>query len=266
MQDLGDATVEAPDSDQVGAEAEHNPLPRLLRLFGQSNTAAAESSLARAAICAAQSPSEQSGTGRDERRLGRGEETTYPYGDPLAAANFVPLRRHSAGQTSQSPPKSLPAAKSHERSAYHAQANAAADDHSSFDKHPLLWQPRVSRGVSLGIIGVAASALVGTLAGLGYYALSPSETISKVTIADNSAGTKTTAIGQNASAEELDPQAVAASWSDEPKKVRTVSIRLDGETAEMRAVQPSTNVTPEFNAAPMPRARPNAAGRRSARP
>jgi hypothetical protein len=249
MQDLVDATFEAPKSKQVGEDAEHDPLSELLLLLGLSNTATAENSPRHAGIGAIQ-PQSASGTGC---------ETTYPYGDPLAAANFLPPRRHS---DEQSAPNSPAAACPHARSAYEAEENTA-DDHTSSDKHPLLWGPRVPRGgVGLAIIGIAASALVGTLGGVGYYALSPSETIGEVrAIAANSAETKTTATGQHTSVEELDPQAVATSWSDEPKKVRTESFRPDGLATETPSARSSTNVPPEFNVAPMPRARPNAADR-----
>jgi hypothetical protein len=261
MQDLVDATFEAPKSEQVGEDAENDPLSELLLLLGLSNTATAENSPGHASIAITR-PQSASGAGRDERWMRRGRETTYPYGDPLAAADFVPPRRHSDEQSSQSAPNSPAAARPHARSAYEAKENRA-DDHTSSDKHPLLWRPRVPRGgVGLAIIGIAASALVGTLAGVGYYAPSPSETIGEArAIAANSAETKTTATGQHTSAEARDPQAVATSRSDEPKKVRTVSFGPDGVAAETPAAPSSTNVPPEFNVAPMPRARPNAADR-----
>jgi hypothetical protein len=262
MQDLVGAGFEVRKSEQVGADAENDPLTELLRLVGQSNTPAFESSSGHAGIDAAQLPSELSGAGRDETRLRSGRETIYPYGDPLAAADLVAPRRYSDEQSLQSAPTSPAAARAPARSPYQAKRNTAADDHTSADPHPLLWQPRVPRGVCLAIIGIAASALVGTLAGVGYYALSPSNTIGEaLAIGGDRAEAKSTATGQNASFEELDPQAVAISWSDEPKKVRTVSILRDGEAAETPSGQSSTNLLPEFNAAPMPRARPNGAGR-----
>jgi hypothetical protein len=107
MQDLVDAICKPPRSEDDRASFEHDRVPELLRLIGQRELVAPESSSARARIDASAKP-QSSGLG-DISALGQGPErfdprrdgsnlryrrqTAYPYGDPLAAEALAPSPR-----------------------------------------------------------------------------------------------------------------------------------------------------------------------------
>jgi hypothetical protein len=100
MRNLVDAICEPPRSEDNRASFEHDRVPELLRLIGQRDLVAPESSSARAGIGASAQPqasglgkisaslgqgSEPFGPRRDNSKLRSRRETVYPYGDPLAA-------------------------------------------------------------------------------------------------------------------------------------------------------------------------------------
>jgi hypothetical protein len=252
MQDLVDATCEPPRSEQGDASSEHDPWPELL---GRRNLVAPENSSARAGIRAA--------TGAD-RQLRLRRESAYAYRDPLAQAALArSLRREqaSARQAHESAPQSHAAVRAHAGSAY--QANRRTDDDPGLSDppatNPLLWQPRVPLRIALPIVAIVGSTLIATLGTVGYYAISASNTTSQAPVfADNVVAEKTSAAGQDNYGEERDEQGASTSWSDPPKKVRTVTIRPDIGAANTPAAESSLNARSKLNAAAMVRAHPNA--------
>jgi hypothetical protein len=259
MQDLVDATCEQPRSEQGDTSSEHDPLRDLLERLRRPNLVAPETSSARAGIRA---------TTPEDRQFWLRRETAYPYGDPLAqvALGRSPRREQaSARQAHESAPQSHAAARAPAAPAYQANWKTAADDDpGSYASdppaaNPLLCQPRVPRRVALAITGIVGSILIATLGALGYYALSASNTTGQApVIADNVVEEKTWAAGQNDYGEERSEQGASTSWSDQPKKVRTVTIAPDMGAANPPAVEPSVNARSELNASAMLRAPPNA--------
>jgi hypothetical protein len=259
MQDLVDATCEAPRSEQGDASSEHDPLRDLLEPLKCPNLVAPGISSGPAGIRA---------TTREDRQFWLRRETAYPYGDPLAQAALArsPRREHaSAGQAPDSAPQSHAAARAHAGWSYQANRKTAADDDpGSYASDPpaatlLLWRPRVPGRVALAITGIVGSILIATLGALGYFALGASNTTGQApVIADNVVEEKTSAAGQSDYGEERREQGASTSWSHQPKKVRTVTIVPDMGAANTPAVEPSLNARSELNAPAMLRARPNA--------
>ncbi len=255
MQDLVDATCEAPRSEQGDASSEHDPLRDLLELLRRPNLVAPEISSARAGISA---------TTREDRQFWLRRETAYPYGDPLAQAALARSPRREQASTRQaheSAARSHAAACAHAGSAYQANRKTAADDEpGSYASdppaaNPLLWQPRVPRRVALAITGIIGSILIASLGALGYYALSASNTTGQApVIADNVVEEKTWAAGQNDYGEERSEQGASTSWSHQPKKVRTVTIAPDMGAANTPAVEPALNARSELTASAVLRA------------
>ena len=141
--------------------------------------------------------------------------------------------------------------------------NPGAEVSGPPDKHPLLRWPQVLGGVGLAIAGIAGSVLIGALAAVSYYALGMSNMPGTApVIAYSSIKTKSTAPAQNNSGEARNEQAPKTFRSDQPKKVRTVTIRPDVGAANMSAAESSTNVEDELNTSAVPHANQNSAERR----
>jgi hypothetical protein len=287
MRNLVDAICEPPRSEDNRASFEHDRVPELLRLIGQRDLVAPESSSPRAGIGASAQP-QSSGLGDISASLGQGSQTfapwrddsklrcrreaTYPYGDPLAAEALARSPRRQQASASQGREAALqaPAAvRAYAWPAYQAHGKAAAGDNPGAevsgppDKHPLLWWPRVPGGVGLTIASIVGSVLIGALAAVSYYALDTSNTPGPPpVIAYSSIKAKATAAAQNDSDEARNEQAPTTSRSDQPNKVRTVTIRPDIGAANMSAAESSTNVDSELNTSPVPPAYPNSAERR----
>jgi hypothetical protein len=261
MQDLVDATCEPTRSEQGGASSERDPLPELLELLGCSHLVAPASASARAEIRA---------TTCEDSELRPRRERAYPYGDPLAQAAVARPRRRqqaSAGLASQSAPRSLAGTAAHAASRYQANRKTAADgDPASYASDAaaairFLRQSRIPRHAGLVIAGLAGSILVGTLAALGYYALSASNTTAQErAVAVSVVEEKTSAAIHVSYGEERNEQGASASWSDQPKKVRTVTFRSDVGAANTAAVESSLSARAELNASPTLRAHANADG------
>jgi hypothetical protein len=166
-------------------------------------------------------------------------------------------------QARESAPRSPSAVRAHLRPAHQTyRETAAADDPSSNVSHPadknsILRQPRAPRRLGLAIGGIAGSVFIGTLGAVGYYALSASNTSPRAPqIADNTP--QATAADQGASGEVLNQQPANTSWGDQPRKVRTVSIRRDSEDANTWAGESSKNAQSEPNTSAAQGARPEA--------
>jgi|RhiMetdeSRZDD1v2_1073273.scaffolds.fasta_scaffold01566_16 hypothetical protein len=181
MGDLVDAICEPRRSDDCRASREHDRVPELLRLIGQRERVAPESSSARART-GANAPlrssgvgdisaslgqrSEPFGPGRDNSELWCRGETAYPYGDPLAAA--APARsprrpQASARQAHESARETSAAVRAYAWPAYrgHGKTTAGRNPGTEVsrppDKHPLLRWARVTSSVSSAIVGTAAA-------------------------------------------------------------------------------------------------------------
>jgi hypothetical protein len=116
------------------------------------------------------------------------------------------------------------------------------------DERPFSLQPRGLRWVA--IAGVAGAGLTAMLAAVGYYALSVANmTVQAPVIAGNTLEANTTAAGQAADGGELNQRAATSSWMNQPKNVRTFTIRPDVEAADTSAA--------ELNTPAPARARPN---------
>jgi hypothetical protein len=263
MQDLVDATSEPTRSEQGDASSERDPLPELLELLGCSHLVAPASASARAGISAAT---------RDDSELRLRRERAYPYGDPLAqdAVARPPRRRQAAPeQASESAPRNHAGKGAHAASPYQVNRKIAANDepgsyaNDAAAASRLLRQPGVPRSVALTIAGVAGSILAATLAALGYYALSASNTTAqeRAVAANVVEEKKTSSASQVTYGQERNERGASASWNDQPKKVRTVTFRADVGDANTSAVESAVNARAELNAAAMPRAYPNADGR-----
>ena len=341
MRNLVDAICEPPRSEDNRASFEHDRVPELLRLIGQRDLVAPESSSPRAGIGASAQP-QSSGLGDISASLGQGSQTfapwrddsklrcrreaTYPYGDPLAAEALARSPRRQQASASQGREAALqtpaavrayawPAYQGHGKTAagdnpgaevsgppdkhplpwwprvpggvglilasivgsvrayawqaYQGHGKTAAGDNPGAevsgppDKHPLPWWPRVPGGVGLILASIVGSVLIGALAAVSYYALDTSNTPGPPpVIAYSSIKAKATAAAQNNSDEARNEQAPTTSRSDQPNKVRTVTIRPDVGAANMSAAESSTNVESELNTSPVPRAYPNSAERR----
>jgi hypothetical protein len=153
---------------------------------------------------------------------------------------------------------------------YEGNGKTAVDDNPGADvsappaKHPLLWWLRVPGGVSLAIAGIAGSVLIGALAAVSYYALGSSNTTGPApVIAYSSVKAKVTAAAQSDSGQAPNEQPPKAFRSDQPIKVRTITIRPDVGAANMSAVEYSTNIESELNTSAFPRAHPNSDERRA---
>jgi hypothetical protein len=154
-----------------------------------------------------------------------------------------------------------PAFQAHARTA--ADGNAGAEISGLPARHPLLWWPRVSGGGSLAIAGIAGSVLIGALAAVGYYALGASNATGPApAIAHGSIKAKATAAAQSDAGEARNMEPPKTFGSDQPNKVRTVTIRPDVGAANMSAAQSSTNVDSELSTSAVPGARRNSAERR----
>jgi hypothetical protein len=272
MQDLVDAICKPPASEEGGASYEHDRVPELLGLIGRRNLRAPESSSARPETHATAQPqssgpghgegSEPFGPRCDDSQLRLHRETAYPYGDPLAREAFARSPREeqaSAMQARESAPESPAAACAHARPAYRADGETAVDNYPGSavsgppDGRPFSLQPRGPRCVD--IAGVAGAVLLAALAAVGYYALSASNTtIHPTVVADNAVAAKASAADQTGDGEQLNQQPANTSWSDQPKNVRTFTIRPDVGAAERSAAELNTSATT--------RAHPNAHERR----
>jgi hypothetical protein len=101
----------------------------------------------------------------------------------------------------------------------------------------------------MAVAGIAGAVLIATLAALGYHALSVSNTtVQPPVIADTMVEAKTTPAGQTVYDGELNQQAATSSWSDQPKNVRTFTIRPDVGIADTLAAELNTSAAARPNA------------------
>jgi hypothetical protein len=271
MQNLLDAIRVSPGAEERGTSLAHERVPELLRVIRrnlsepENSSARLEKSSARAASGATarlqsgapddvsasfDEGSESVGAGRDESPRRLRQEAAYPYGDPLAAEAFerAPRREQaSAKQARVSVARSPVATSAQAWPVYRTGRGTAATDPGSevrnpLSQHLLRWRPRVPHDVGLAVAGVAGSVVIGALVALGYYVLSASNTTHQPpAITGSITEVKTAAAGQNVQKEERKQQPADASWSGQPKSVRTVSIRPEVEAAGTSVAESGTN-------------------------
>jgi hypothetical protein len=255
-----DATYERPQSEEGGVSPRSDPLTELLRLVEPCNPPGPESSSAGASVPAT-ARARSGGPPHVSAPLGeralpfrptRGSElrlrpgTSSPYSNPLARGAIARSPRQedvAAMQARESAPRGPSAVRAHLRPAHQTYRETAAEDDPSSnvshpaDKNSILRQPRAPRRLGLAIGGIAGSVFIGTLGAVGYYALSASNTGPRAPqIADNAP--QATAADQGASGEVLNQQPANTSWGDQPRKVRTVSIRRVPKVRTRRQVNP----------------------------
>jgi hypothetical protein len=260
MRDLVDAICIPPPSEDKRASFEHDRVPELLRLIGQRDLVAPERSAPQtpSAARAHAWPTYKTAAGDNPGADVSGSPDKHPLlwwpqvsgGVSLVIVGIAGSLRAYAWPAYQG--KGMP-----------PDDNPGAEFSGPPDKQPFLWSLRVPGGVGLTIAGIAGSVLIGAFAAVSYYALSALNTTDPApVIAYSGIEPKATAVAQNDSGEARNEQGPKTFGSDQPIKVRTVTIRPDVGAANLSAAETSTSVESQLSTSAVPRAYPNSGERR----